>query len=71
MEGMCKCWGFKKILLGVLILLNVFWLQLWSGVEGWMAFFGVLLLITGVAKVVYPQGCPRCCSLPAAAKKKR
>ncbi|MBS3123152.1 hypothetical protein J4437_00805 [Candidatus Woesearchaeota archaeon] len=70
MEGMCKCWGFKKILLGVLILLNAFVWPLWSGVDGWVAFFGVLMVIAGLVKLVYPKGCS-CNQSAVVAKKKK
>jgi len=45
-------WG----LIGVLILINAFVWPQWSGIDGWMAFFGLLLLLGGVWKSLMP-GC--------------
>ena len=66
-EGYCKkCHGMIWGLIGVLILINVFVWPQWSGIDGWMAFFGLLLVLGGVWKSLVPGcGCHRadgCCS---------
>ena len=64
-----KCKGVKKVLLGVLILLNAFWWPQWTGLDGWIKFFGVLFILFGLLRVFKPKcGCgPEVCST----KKKR
>ncbi len=56
-EGHCKsCKGMILGLIGVLILINAFVWPQWSGVDGWMAFFGFLLIFVGIGKSLMP-GC--------------
>jgi len=60
-----KCGGMIWGLLGVLILINAFVWPQWAGIDGWMAFFGILLIIAGVWKSLMP-GCKchsqsKCC----------
>jgi len=53
-------WSF----LGVLIVLNAFIWPKWTGVDGWMAFIGILLMFVGVWKsIVHGCSCPKdaCC----------
>jgi hypothetical protein len=43
-------------LIGLLILINAFVWPQWSGVDGWIAFFGLLLVISSIFKAFMP-GC--------------
>jgi hypothetical protein len=43
-------------LIGVLILINAFVWPQWLGIDGWMAFGGILLMFAGVFKSVF-SGC--------------
>ena len=43
-------------LLGVLILFNILVWPQWSGIDGWMAFAGIILIFAGVFKSLIP-GC--------------
>jgi len=53
--GMCsKCWGLMKLVLGLLILGNVYYLK-WD----WFTFIGSLLVLMGLVKMVKPA-CPHC-----------
>jgi len=74
-EGYChKCKGMLWSLLGVLILINAFVWPQWSGVDGWMAFFGLLLLLGGVWKSIMPGcACHKECAIEPVkeAKKKK
>lgn len=57
---MCKkCWGIKSIVTGGLLLLNAFVWPVWTGVDGWLAWIGVLMVLCGVIKLVAPM-CPDC-----------
>ena len=68
-EGYCrKCRGMIWGLLGVLILINALVWPQWSGIDGWMAFLGLLLVIGGVCKSLMPGcGChhAECCKTEA------
>jgi hypothetical protein len=56
-EGYCrKCHGMIWGLIGILILINVFVWPRWSGIDGWMAFLGLLLVLGGIWKSVM-SGC--------------
>jgi len=60
-----KCGGMIWGLLGVLILINAFVWPQWTGIDGWMAFFGILFIVAGVWKSLMP-GCKchssgKCC----------
>lgn len=63
--GMCnKCKGGFKLVLGLLVLANVYYLN-WS----WWTFLGTILVLGGIAKMVKPC-CPHCdCNMSM--KKKR
>jgi hypothetical protein len=55
--GYCrKCRGMIWSFLGVLLLLNAFIWPKWLDVDGWLAFFGLLLMLGGVWKA-YVDGC--------------
>ena len=75
---MCKCKGIMKLVGGALVLLNAFVWPQWGVVEGgeltgWVAFLGVLMLVSGFLKLVVPacQGCcGSSCETPEKKKKK-
>jgi len=48
--------GIKKIILGGLILLNAFVWPKWLGIDGWLAFIGVLIALCGLIMMI----CPSC-----------
>ncbi len=58
---MCrKCCGISKLVTGALILINAFLWPRWLDVDGWVAFFGLLMVIFGFVKLVVPNKCPNC-----------
>lgn len=65
----CRCWGVKKIVIGALLLLNAFVWPQWLGIDGWVKFFAVILVLLGILKLVLPP-CQNCCETPKAKKKK-
>lgn len=67
-----KCMGVSKLVFGVLLLLNAFVWPLWTGIDGWFAWIGMLLVLAGVAKLALPV-CPGCaaCDTKAAPEKSR
>lgn len=51
--GTCNwCWGLQVLILGVLVLLNHYW----AGLDWWL-FWGAILVICGLLKLVWPKGC--------------
>ena len=68
---MCgRCGAGLKIVTGLLLLLNVYWLQ-WLGIDGWIKWVAVLMVLGGVVKLVMPA-CPHCASMcEEPAKKKK
>ena len=59
-EGICSsCHGIKKLVIGVLLLINAFVWPKWLGVDGWIAFAAVLMVILGVMKFAMPS-CGHC-----------
>ncbi len=63
MGCMCKtCKGVMKIVVGGLLLLNAFVWPLWLGVDGWVSWLAVLMVLGGVLKLVMPT-CPHCAAL--------
>ena len=55
-DGICgKCRGGKKLVLGAILLLNVWVWPKWLGVDGWLTLLGVLLVIGGVVKLAKPN----------------
>ena len=71
-HGMCmKCHGVKKLVVGALLLLNAFVWPKWLGIDGWVSFVALLMIIGGVLKLVKPT-CPHCSGMmdmSASAKK--
>ncbi len=61
MHGMCqKCCGISCLLTGALLLLNAFVWPQWLGIDGWVQFGAVLLVLCGFIKLVVPNKCPGC-----------
>jgi hypothetical protein len=59
--GMChKCIGICKLVTGALLLLNAFIWPRWLGVDGWISYLAVLLVLFGFIKLVVPNKCPGC-----------
>lgn len=70
-NGVCsKCYGLKKVVWGALLLLNVWVWPKWLGVDGWVSWIAVLLVIAGVLKVIKPS-CGHSVSKEAPARKVR
>lgn len=61
MGCMChKCSGVMKLVTGALLLLNAFVWPQWLGVDGWVRFVAVLMVLGGFVKLVVPNKCPNC-----------
>jgi len=61
---MCgHCHGVYKIVFGVLLLLNAFVWPQWLGLDGWVAWVAVLMVLGGVLMLVVPNKCPKCGAL--------
>ena len=59
-HGMCgKCHGVKKLVVGALLLLNAFVWPQWLGVDGWVSFVAVLMVVGGFLMLVKPT-CGHC-----------
>jgi len=75
MGCMCsRCHGTIKLVTGVLLLLNAWVWPRWLGVDGWVTFAAVLLVLGGLVKLLVPNKCPNCaamCGAPAAKGKKK
>ncbi|MFA6462116.1 MAG: hypothetical protein WCV90_07680 [Candidatus Woesearchaeota archaeon] len=67
---MCKCHGVVKIVFGLLLLLNAFLWPKWLGVDGWVSWVAVLIVLMGLVKLLVPAcHCESgCCEAP---KKKK
>ena len=63
---MCKCHSIHKLVVGALLLLNAFIWPRWLGIDGWVSFVAVLMLLGGFLHLVMPQ-CKGCCTMPAKA----
>lgn len=60
-DCMCKhCHGVYKIVFGALLLFNAFVWPLWMGIDGWIKWLAVLLVLGGVLKLVIPNKCAGC-----------
>ncbi len=60
---MCnKCKGVHKLVVGALLLLNAFVWPQWNGIDGWVAWFGVLMVVGGFLKLVVPACCKNSCT---------
>ncbi|MEK6937705.1 MAG: hypothetical protein AABX04_01540 [Nanoarchaeota archaeon] len=68
---MCnKCHGVVKIVFGLLLLLNFFIWPKWLGIDGWVAWVAILMVLFGLVKLLVPAcKCEsNCCEMP---KKKK
>ncbi len=69
---MCKCKGVMKIVWGALLLLNAFLWPKWLGVDGWVAWIAVLMIVVGAVKLLVPP-CQCCdhghCEMPMKKRK--
>jgi hypothetical protein len=55
-EHKCKgCCGMALGLIGVLMLINIFVWPQWLGIDGWMGFFAIVLIIAGICKSIMPK----------------
>ena len=53
--GSChRCWGMMALIVGALILLNVYYIRF-----DWAVFIGGLFVLKGLVKLVWPH-CPHC-----------
>ena len=71
-----KCMGTKKLIVGALLLLNAYVWPLWTGIDGWITWFAVLMVAGGALMLAVPNKCRSCHAghtdaKPAAKKKKR
>lgn len=58
---MCnRCGGIYKIVFGALLLLNAFVWPLWMGIDGWIKWLAVLMVLGGALKLLLPNKCPSC-----------
>lgn len=65
---MCKkCCGVTKLLTGALLLINAFVWPQWLGVDGWVAFVGLLLVLGGFLMLVVPNKCSGCMAMAGGA----
>jgi hypothetical protein len=61
-----------KIVFGALILINAYLWPQWTGIDGWIKFFGVLLVIAGIIRAIKPScDCKEHTEVAAPAKRKR
>ena len=59
-HGVCgKCHGLKKAVIGALLLLNALVWPQWLGVDGWVKWVAVLMVLGGVLMLVKPT-CGHC-----------
>ena len=71
MCGMCKkCGGIHKLVFGALLLVNAFIWPQWMGIDGWVKFLAVLMVIGGFLMLVVPNKCPACNAVPKKKGKK-
>ncbi len=74
-HGMCgRCHGIYKVVFGALLLLNAFVWPGWLGIDGWVSWLAVLMVVGGLVKLLVPNKCPSCaalCAVPAAKGKKK
>ena len=58
---MCqKCHGISKLVVGALLLINAWLWPRWLGVDGWVSFVALLMVVGGFLKLVVPNKCASC-----------
>ena len=69
-EGHCrKCDGFFWSLIGVLMLINLLVWPKWLGIDGWLGFAAILLMLCGVWRTLaYACTCQKDCSKDSCCK---
>ena len=71
-HGMCShCYGIMKVVTGGLLLLNGFVWPQWTGIDGWIRWIAVLMIIGGLVKLFVPNKCPNCAAMQGAPGKKK
>ena len=61
---MCPhCHGIYKLVFGALLLLNALWWPMWLGIDGWIQWLAVLMILGGLMKLFVPNKCPKCCAI--------
>ncbi len=69
---MCShCHAISKIVFGALLLLNGFLWPRWLGIDGWVSWIAVLMVIWGIVFLASPRMCPRCAEVCAPTKGKK
>ncbi len=74
-DMMCKkCHGVYKLVFGALLLLNAYAWPRWMGVDGWVKWVAILMVVGGLVKLFVPNKCPHChgmevCAEPVKKKK--
>lgn len=64
MGNMChKCCGIMSLIVGILVLINMYLWPKWLGLDGWVGFFGVIAIITGVLSLLMKNKCADCCAM--------
>ena len=62
-----RCMLVKKIIFGLLLLLNAFVWPQWLGIDGWLAWIALLMVVFAAVMLVCPK-CrathSACCELP-------
>ena len=68
MDKLSLHWGLKKIVVGALLLLNAFVWPKWLGIDGWIQFIAVLIILAGIIKLFHPVPY---CGMPVAKNVKK
>jgi len=58
-----KCCGIMSLVTGALLLLNAYVWPKWLGIDGWVTFIAVLLVLGGFIKLAVPNKCPGCAKI--------
>ena len=65
-----KCAGAMKIVFALLLLLNAFVWPKWLGIDGWVSWLAVLMVLFGLIHLFHPKCGPSICrEAPVMAKK--
>lgn len=69
-DCMCKrCGGIHKVVFGALLLLNAFVWPSWMGIDGWIKWLAVLMVLGGALKLIMPNQCSNCAAACGAGMK--